>query len=234
MNNGKNSARPLTREVLEDFTNRCARLNIYSRGSDEYLALLSGLDSEACKYRHITDYVRIVKENGKEGVKNLFLNYYVVPPLFDKVIDEANAGHSYIVAKDGRYGMVKSDGKGTMALPCMCGRIELLETFLDVVKFEVGGKWGIIELYGDGSANVVVEAEYDEICETGTPFLLMKQNRKHGLYRCGYILPAEFEKVFVPSVLGWIKVMKDGEWGYIDADGKFTERLDEAFLHNCY
>ena len=90
MNSGKNSAKPLTRNVLEDFTNRCARLDMYEQGSEEYLALRSELDDEACGYRQMSDYEQIVKEDGKEGVKNLLLNYHIVPPLFDKVVDKAD------------------------------------------------------------------------------------------------------------------------------------------------
>ncbi|MBR3977932.1 MAG: WG repeat-containing protein [Bacteroidaceae bacterium] len=234
MNNDKNSAKPLTREVLEDFTNRCARLNMYEQGSDEYLALRSALDEEAYGYCQMSDYEQIVKEDGKEGVKNGLLNYYIVPPVFDKVMYATNICHNYIVAKNGKYGITKADGKGTMALPCMFDSIEMFNTFLDVVKFKAGGKWGIIELYSDGCAKVVTGAEYDEICETDTQFLLLRQERKYGLYRYGYILPAGFDRIFVPEILGWIKVMQNGVWGYVDADNKFTERLDEAFLHICY
>lgn len=234
MNNDKNSAKPLTREVLENFTNRCARLNMYGKDSEEYLALCTALDEEAGEYRQMSDYEHVVKEEGKEGVKNGLLNYYIVPPVFDKVIDEINAGSNYIVAKDGKFGITKADGKGSMSLPCMFDRIEGLNTFLDVVKFKTGDKWGIIELYGNGCAKVVAGAEYDEIYETGTPFLLLRQERKYGLYRYGYILPACFERIFVPEILGWIKVMKNGVWGYVDEDNRFTERLDKAFLHNCH
>lgn len=234
MNSGKNSAKPLTRNVLEDFTNRCARMDMYEQGSEEYLALRSELDDEAYGYRQMSDYEHIVKEDGKEGVKNLLLNYHIVPPLFDKVVDAINVCHNYIVVKNGKYGITKADGKGTMSLPCMFDSIEMFGTFLDVVKFKTGGKWGIIELYGNGCAKVAVEALYDDIAETGTPFLLLRQEREYGLYRYGYILPACFERIFVPYTLGWIKVMRKGVWGYIDADNKFTERLDEAFLHNCY
>lgn len=234
MNSYENNAKPLSREVLEDFTNSCARLNLHKKDSEEYLTLHSMIEEKACGYRQMPDYEQIVKEGGKEGVKNLLLDYYIVPPVFDKVIDETNAGQNYIVVNDDKYGIIKANGKAETVIPCLYEGIEKLYTFCDIVKIRSCGKQGIIELYGNGLAVVAIEPLYDKITETDTIFILLEKEGKMGLYKYGYTLPAEYENIFIPKLFGWIKVLKDGIWGYIDADNKFTERLDKAFLHNCY
>ena len=228
------NAKPLSREVLEDFTNRCARLDLYNEGSDEYNTTLSEIFNDVYDYRQIYDYERVAKVGNKEGVKNELLGCYIVPPVFDKVIDETNAGHNYIVANDGKYGITKTNGKAETVIPCIYDSIEKLDTFCDIVKFGSCGKYGIIELYSNGLAVIAIEPLYDKITETNTSFIVLEKDGKMGLYRYGYTLPAEYDRIFIPELLGWIKVLKDGVWGYIDADNKFTERLDEAFLHNCH
>ncbi|MBR3613297.1 MAG: hypothetical protein IKL54_08380 [Bacteroidaceae bacterium] len=233
ISNNENN-RSLTREVLEEFCNKCADMSIYAKDSDEYIAARSELYSKVWEYRHISDYEHIVKEGGNEGVKNEFLNYHIVPPVFDKVIGGTNAGRNYIVANDGKYGIVKGDGQAGYVIPCIYDKIETLDTFCDIVKFESNGKCGIIEFYGNRSAVVTIEPIYDEIAETGTGFLLLEKDGKQGLYCYGYLLPAEYDRIFIPEVLGWIKVLKNGVWGYIDAKNNFTKKLEEAFLYSGY
>ena len=227
-----NNEKPLSREVLENFTNRCARLDLYDEGSDEYNAILSEIVDDVYDYRQIYDYERIVKEEGKEGVKNELLDYYIVPPVFDKVIDETNAGQNYIVVNNGKYGITKANGKAEMVIPCIYDSLEKLDTFCDIVKFGSCGKHGIIELYSNGQAVIAIEPLYDKITETNTSFIMLEKDGKTGLYRYGYTLPAEYDRIFIPELLGWIKVMKNGVWGYVDENNRFTERLDKAFLYN--
>jgi hypothetical protein len=91
---------------------------------------------------------------------------------------------------------------------------------------------GIIELYSNGQAVIAIEPLYDKITETNTSFIMLEKEGKMGLYRYGYTLPAEYDRIFIPELLGWIKVMKNGVWGYVDENNRFTERLDKAFLYN--
>ena len=180
----------------------------------------------------MNDFIHKVYKNGKEGVKNDFLNYFIVPPIFDKVLCEFNCGYNYIVTIDGKYGIVQSNNNGFLVLPCIYNKIETLKGFEDIVKIELDGKFGIVCLYGGDFARITIEPIYDLIEEANCGFLILKKNGKYGLYKYGYILPADYERIFIPVVLGWVKVLKDSVWGYVDADKNFTTDINKAYLYS--
>lgn len=220
--------KPLTREVLEDFSNRCANLRLYKEGTPDYETLWTDIWCEAEEYQPMEDFIHTVQENGKEGVRNDFFNHWIVPPMFDKVVNGVDG--NYIIMNDGKYGIVQCDSKGTLVCPCIYDNIEPLDNFGDLVKITMNGKYGIIELYC-GFARVRVEPIYDDIQETDGGYVILKKDGKCGLFKYGYILPTEYERIFIPTVMGWIKVMKNGVWGYVDTNNEFTEDMNKAFLH---
>lgn len=223
--------KPLTREVLENFSNRCATLKIFNEGTPDYDGLWSDIWCEAEEYQPMKDFIHTVQENGKEGVRNDFFNHWIVPPIFDKIVDDTNANLNYIVMDNGKYGIIQSDGKGTLVCPCIYDQIESLSDFGDLVKITVNGKYGLIELYGGDFAKVKVEPIYDDIQETDGGYVILKKNGKCGLFKYGHVLPTEYERIFIPTVMGWIKVMKNGVWGYVDTNNEFTEDMNKAYLH---
>lgn len=224
--------KPLTREVLENFSNRCATLKIFNEGTPDYDGLWSDIWCEAEEYQPMKDFIHTVQENGKEGVRNDFFNHWIVPPIFDKIVDDTNANLNYIVMDNGKYGIIQSDGKGTLVCPCIYDQIESLSDFGDLVKITVNGKYGLIELYGGDFAKVKVEPIYDDIQETDGGYVILKKNGKCGLFKYGYVLPTEYERIFIPTVMGWIKVMKNGVWGYVDTKNEFTEDMNKAYLYH--
>lgn len=222
----------LSRDLLEEFCKKSAHLELFYRNSDEYLSLYSELYSEAEEVQSINEYIRTICKNGKEGVINLFLNCYIIPPIFDKVLCEVNCGYNYIVAIGGKYGIVQSNNNGSLVLPCIYDNIEPLNKFEDIVKIELDGKYGVVCLYGGDFARITIEPIYDLIEEANCGFIILKKNGKYGLYKYGYILPTEYERIFIPVVLGWVKVLKDGVLGYIDIDRNFTSDINKAYLYS--
>lgn len=222
----------LSRYLLEELSNKCARLELYNRTSDEYLSLYSELCSEAEEVQSMNEFTHTVSENSKVGVINLFMNCYIVPPFFDKILCEVNCGYNYIVAIGGKYGIVQSNNNGSLILPCIYDNIEPLNRFEDIVKIELDGKYGVVCLYGGDFARITIEPIYDSIEETDSGFIILKKSGKYGVYKSGYILPAEYERIFIPVVLGWVKVLKDSVWGYVDADKNFTTDINKAYLYS--
>lgn len=222
--------KPLSREVLEEFANRCARMDLY-KGTSEQETVWEDIYCEAQEYARLDGYEHVCKENGKEGVRNDFFDCWVVPPLFDKVVCEVNCGQNYIVVNEGKYG-IATRGRGERLLcTCTYDGIERFDHFIDLVRIEVNGKFGVMLLTADAEfARVMVEPAYDAVEPTHGGFLLLRKDEKEGLFKYGYLLPAEYERVFVPSVMGWVKVLKEGVWGYVDANREFTTELGKAFL----
>ena len=223
--------KPLTREMLEDFSNRCANLKLYKEGTSDYATLWSDIWSESEEYQSMEEFIHIVQENGKEGVKNDFFNHWIVPPVFDKVVCDTNVGYNYIVINNGKYGITSSDGKGTLTCPFIYDQIEQLGSFADLLKTTMNNKYGLIALYGSDFSKEMVKPIYDDIQETDDGYVILKKDGKYGLFKYGYVLPTEYERIFIPCVRGWIKVMKNGVWGYIDTKNEFTEDMNKAFLH---
>lgn len=228
----ENELKPLTREALEDFSNRCASLNIYKKDTPEYEEKWTELWCEAEEYQPMEGFVHIAQENGKEGVRNDFFNNWIVPPVFDRIVAGMNMNNNYIVKNGDKYGVVRADGKGTWVCPCKYDSAETLENHIDVIKVGINGKYGVVELCSGDWARERVEPVYDDIQETDGGYLVLKKDGKCGLYKYGTILPAEYERIFVPVIMGWIKVVKNGVWGYVDSDNEFTENIENAFWCN--
>lgn len=78
-----------------------------------------------------------------------------------------------------------------------------------------------------------METEYDDIIEQyENRYAILKKDNKCGLWSYDCFIPPVYEDVFIPEVLGWIMVKKDGEWGYIDENNDYTNDMDKAFLFN--
>ena len=45
-------------------------------------------------------------------------------------------------------------------------------------------------------------------------------------------IPPLYDGFFIPEVFGWIRVCKEGEWGYLDVNNEFTPDESKAYL--CY
>ena len=63
-----NNEKPLSREVLEDFTNRCARLYLYNEGSDEYNTSVYADVEPFVDFHNIRDVMVITSFDGQGGI----------------------------------------------------------------------------------------------------------------------------------------------------------------------
>lgn len=221
----------LTREMLEEFTNRCARLELFDKCSDEYSSMQGEILCDVYECRTVGDYVGVFEENGKEGVRNTLLGHNVLPPCFDKVHYVFNMGQNYVVENDGKFYIVQANANGNVVTSEGYDCIELFGSIEDCVKVKLNGNWGVLAMCGGDYARVVAEPLYDGAMETNGGYVILEKNAKRGLCKMGYMLPCEYDSVFVPNPMGWVKVVKNGEWGYIDARNEFTTDLGRAFLY---
>jgi hypothetical protein len=60
--------------------------------------------------------------------------------------------------------------------------------------------------------------------------MLIKKGDKLGVFLEGHIVPPLYDGVFVPEIFGWVRVCRNGEWGYIDINGDYTADANEAYL----
>lgn len=220
----------ITREVLEYFSNRSSHLALYPESSPGYVHLWSELYDEAEKYEPLASGEHVVEENGQRGLYHDVFQHYLIPPIFDD-IQSTFLEDVCIGGRQGKFGLVKKDGTGELVCPCIYDDIVAFDHFADLFCIEVDESYGVLYYNDITGMTILQDPVCDAIESTSSGFLLLQKDGLYGLCRYGYRLPIAYERIHIPSILGWVKVMKDGVWGYIDSNRQFTEKMSEAFLH---
>ena len=166
----------------------------------------------------------------KVGLQLFIAGLDLIPPRYDELIDMNGYGHLLFYKLNGKYGMVRADGKGTELCPPLYDEIVGMEYLEGYVVVRIGQKWGFANYH---KLDFPTELEYDELiekeCGWGKEFLI-KKGDKLGVFIDGHIVPPLYDGVFVPEIFGWVRVCKNGEWGYLDVDNEFTADVDKAYL----
>lgn len=167
------------------------------------------------------------EENGKCGVKDV-MGEIIVPAMFDSipmVLSEDLKDCVLPVVKDGKYGFVKPDGKGTMAVECMYDNIHFYNCYYYVVK---DGKYG---LYGMGGTELL-PVMADKIYEPWNDLVVYELDGKYGfsMILSEIVTEAVYEGYDVEENDD-LAVILNGKKGYLDENGTFTEDPDNAWFH---
>jgi hypothetical protein len=59
---------------------------------------------------------------------------------------------------------------------------------------------------------------------------LLEKEGKRGLFFDGDIVPALYDEISIPIVMGWIRAKVKEEWYYIDSELNPTADVNKAFL----
>ena len=164
----------------------------------------------------------------KMGLQLYVAGVDLIPPRYDELIHMDN--HMFCYRLNGKYGMLLADGKGTELCPPRYDEIVNMESLAGYALVRIGQKWGIANYY---QSSFPTELEYDELMESERSWgceYLIKKGDKLGVFIDGHIVPPVYDGAFVPEVFGWIRVYKNGEWGYLDVDNEFTADVDKAYL----
>lgn len=169
--------------------------------------------------------------SGKVGLRLYITATDLIPARYDGLQYIADDGFVYQL--NGKYGCVLADGKGTELCPPVYDEIKKAECGEHVVFVRIGEKWGVVDFH---KKDIPAALEYDEIIEDGHGWddfkLLLKKGSKLGLHMKDIFIPPLYDGLYVPEISGWIRVCKDGEWGYLDVDNEFTPDESRAYL--CY
>ena len=169
----------------------------------------------------------LFEENGCVGVKDI-LGEVLVPAMFDDitvVFSDVNRYFALPVIKNGKYGLVKPDGKGTMAAGCI----------YDNIHFEGGchylakdGKQGMYDAHG----NEVVPVMVDKVFEPWNDLIVFESDGKFGfaMFGSGVVTKVEYDAYEMDANEDLV-VTLNGKKGYLDEAGKFTEDPDEAWFN---
>lgn len=219
--------RPMTRDLITDFTERFDA----AHSSDNHSRATEALLDELITYNPVNSYIHIVEKNGCYGVFHELLDTQLVPTIYDALIPVGiDDERLYIACQGGKYGIVRGDVIGTVLLPLIYDNIEPLGEFLDLFVFEQESRQGIIaSCYGRFFE--LHPAIYDSVSQyPDTPFVQLCKEGKAGLWGATLSIPTVYDEIYVPYFFGWIKVKHQGQWGYIDNQGHFTDDTSKAFL----
>ena len=227
-----NSEEFLTRTLITEYSNRFET----SRYADDYQGEVEDIIKDFAEVQHKEPCV--VKKGGYYGVYHELLDTMLVPVVYE----ELQAPHPdlcfdlgyFIVRRGGKYGIVRSDVVGTEIYPCICDKIVPCGYYKCII--EVNGLQGFVQVtYGCSSVVELIPAEYDNISgyDGWSEYLQLCKDGKVGLYGAQLPIPPIYDGIYIPKIVGWIKVKSGGRWGYIDCQGNFTDDVDKAFLYVC-
>ena len=231
-NSHNKEERFLTRTHIADFSNRLEEI----RYDKDYHWKAQDIVEEYEEFQVKEPYE--VSIDGRYGVYDEITDTMLVPAVYDEIISPYpeflyDMGY-FIVRRNGKYGIVRSDVIGTEIYPCMCDKI--ISYDYNKCIFQVNGLQGFMEIaHGCIKVTEILPAIYDSISDYDEKrmYLQLCKDGKVGLYGAQIPLPPIYDGIYIPQIVGWIKVKLHGRWGYIDRHGHFTEDIGEAFLYVC-
>lgn len=94
------------------------------------------------------------------------------------------------------------------------------------------GKCGLFSTEDGG--RLIAPIAYDEITPVGTGYsadgMLLRQGQKFGFYDHSTFVPAEYDAIRLPCMKGYVRFYHGEECGFIDAQGRWTQNIDEAHI----
>ena len=196
-------------------------------------SIVEAIDGESCfeKKEFYTQYDPITLSM-KMGLQLSIVGMDLIPPRYEELAEIDDYGSVFCYKQNGKYGLVLPDGKGTELCPPLYDEIEKIDYRYGYLLVRIGQKWGIANY---DKVDFPTHLEYDDLIKRerscGCEFLI-KKGDKLGVFIDDHIVPPVYDGVFVPEVFGWVRVLRNGEWGYLDVDNEFTADVNEAYL--CY
>lgn len=218
----------MTRDLITDFTERFDAAR-YSASRDRDTEQL--LD-ELIRHEYIHSYIHIIEKDGCYGVYDALLDTMLVPAIYEELtaVGVEECQRSFIARRNGKYGFVQGDVVGTESLPFVYDKITPLGEFLDLFVFEKDNRRGVISACYHHFTELI-PAVYDSIDQyPNMPYVQLCKDGKVGLWGTTLPIPSLYDGVYVPPCFGWVKVKHQGQWGYIDNQGHFTDDVGKAFL----
>lgn len=152
----------------------------------------------------------------------------ITPAEYDEIRradDEVALGR-----KDGRWFVLYEYRLCVVPLP-ECDDVEFT-ALLGRYLLRKTGKCGLFSTEDGG--RLVAPIEYDEITPVGTGYsadgILLRRGKKFGFYDHRMFVPAEYDAIRFPRTKGYVRFYRGEECGFIDAQGRWTQNIDEAYV----
>ena len=208
----------LPRPTQADY-DKLLQLEEEKRFNDEYMELFDNFDWS----------VQTFEENGKYGLKSA-VGEVLLPAAFEDFMtmtgDVLRKGDRVVTLHNGLWGVIIADGTGTWMIEPQYDYIGYPQYLTPVCKDD---KWGVLNI---STGEFLIPLECDSVgADRGLIFVnglgYYEKDGKTGIIRMdGVFTEAIFEDTdFEPE--GPVRVMLNGEWGYINEQGNFTTNEDD-------
>ena len=171
-------------------------------------------------------YDNVFEENGKKGLKNV-KGEVVVPATFDDILMPEPYYYPSLpapVVKEGKAGLVKRDGQGTVEVDFDYYYIERVfnAAIYAVTQAEDKKHFALM-----AAGTVLTPYEVEEYYLPCDGCMIIRKNDKYGVLAIDqgliYIAP-EYDKVLDPGYGEYFLFIKDGVEGYVTLEGKFISK----------
>lgn len=170
---------------------------------------------------------------GKKGLRDVFGNV-LVDPQFDDFPELYTCFKRTIlipVIQNGRYFLY--DFKEHQLLTQGYDRIfRYFWSYVDYFVAEEKGRKGILDSYDGTESTPIIMDEVYEMQDPDGPVPFEKDG-KIGFLWCRTYSPPIFDRALICSE-DYTRVQLNGKWGWIDHDGKFTEKKKDASFGSWY
>ena len=181
-----------------------------------------------------------VNENGKKGVK-LHDGKIVVPANYDEIVyvyDKFTAdSRPYVAIKDGKFGLVKPDGKGTVVAPFVYDNISVMPDIPNHYLYKTNNsqQFGILSFYGCEITPCIIDS-YS--CNGQT--IYFNSNNRRGLWQwvINELLEPIYDNIEVLDIEEPTLFTLNGEKGYVKVEDhsfipeSLRKTMDEDAWHD--
>ena len=225
--------KPITRQVISEFSTRSSATKLYKEGTAEYDSNIESIFCDLQDYKPVSWADEIFEQDGKFGVRNDALGV-LIPPIYDEICEHIVG--VYVAKLNDKFGIVKADCKGSIIYPFELDEVDNTEAMFYGLLIARNGKWGAVSVIY-GRVVTIIEPIYDNIISVkrydgheACDLLLLEKEGKRGLFFDGDIVPALYDEISIPIVMGWIRAKAKRVWYYIDSELNPTTDVNKAFL----
>lgn len=214
-------------EATREDLNKCSELDMALLNCDEedkekLNAELQKLS--ASLYRSYKLFPFISKN--KMGVKD-YLGGTIVPAIYDEIKLTSSEIEDVCFGRIGNlWGKVAESGIKVESTIIEYDEPTHQFCYANWTVVKKNGKYGVYDTFED---KYLLEPIYDELIEkTGYQHLITRIGDTFGFFDLEFIVPPKFERYKMGRSLSFIRFMLNGKWGFIDKNGEWTDKIEEA------
>lgn len=216
--------RPVMRQDIVDCDAEESKLSASHAHQDEWAAYKSRAQALLPNYEY-----KVIAHNGKYGAAD-FLGYAVIPPVYDEIVITEHAVPYIYGKQNGLWAMLHPHDGETIFVSEELPKMVFAENWL-IAK--VKGKYGIYNSLGGAW---MLDPVYDDFqIKERYRCIVTQKGNQYGFFDGEFNIPPVYDGVLLGTHPSFVRVLKNGAVGYLDAAGEWTDDIAKARVFtNCW